>query len=79
MLGLLALNGCLPTGLILPGAGYVECALAPLLWAVLLVAMAEAARVADGADGTVCGAAFVAMLGLMMLETQKQQMLVIQR
>ena len=70
VLGLLALNGCLPTGLILPGAGYVECALAPLLWAVLLVAMAEAARVADGADGTVCGAAFVAMLGLMMLEAQ---------
>ena len=32
VLGLLALNGCLPTGLILPGAGYVECALAPLLW-----------------------------------------------
>ena len=63
VLGLLALNGCLPTGLILPGAGYVECALAPLLWAVLLVAMAEAARVADGADGTVCGAAFAAMLG----------------
>ena len=50
VLGLLALNGCLPTGLILPGAGYVECALAPLLWAVLLVAMAEAARVA-GAHG----------------------------
>ena len=70
VLGLLALNGCLPTGLILPGAGYVECALAPLLWAVLLVAMAEAARVADGADGTVCGAAFAAMLGLMMLETR---------
>ena len=53
VLGLLALNGCLPTGLILPGAGYAECALAPLLWAVLLVAMAEAARVADGADGLV--------------------------
>ena len=70
VLGLLTLNGCLPTGLILPGAGYVECALAPLLWAVLLVALAEAARVADGADGTVCGAAFAAMLGLMMLETQ---------
>ena len=48
VLGLLALNGCLPTGLILPGAGYVECALAPLLWAVLLVAMAETARVAAG-------------------------------
>ena len=63
VLGLLALNGCLPTGLILPGAGYVECALAPLLWAVLLVAMAEAARVADGADGTVCGAAFCGHAG----------------
>ena len=35
-----------------------------------LLNAAEAARVADGADGTVCGAAFVAMLGLMMLETQ---------
>ena len=42
VLGLLALNGACPQ-LILPGAGYVECALAPLLWAVLLVAMAEAA------------------------------------
>ena len=49
---------------------YPECAPAPLLWGALLVAMAEAARVADGADGTVCGAAFAAMLGLMMLETQ---------
>ena len=70
VLVLLALNGCLPTGLILPGRGYTEFALAPLLWGVLLVALAEAARVADGADGTVCGTAFVAMLGLMMLETQ---------
>ncbi len=43
---------------------------APLLWGALLVALAEAARVADGADGTVCGPAVVAMLGLMMLETQ---------
>ena len=51
VLGLLALNGCLPTGLILPGAGYVECALAPLLWAVLLVAMAEAARGGDRGGG----------------------------
>ena len=30
VLGLLALNGCLPTGLILPGAGYVKCTLAPV-------------------------------------------------
>ena len=41
VLGLLALNGCLPTGLILPGAGYVECALAPLLWAMLGLMMLE--------------------------------------
>ena len=43
---------------------------APVLWAALMVALAETARAADGADGTVCGAAFVAMLGLMVLETQ---------
>lgn len=70
VLGLLALNGCLPGGLILPGKGYVSFAAAPLLWGVLLVALAECGRVADGADGTVCGAAFAAMLGLMLLETQ---------
>ena len=71
VLGLLALNGCLPAGLTLPGGSYLPLgALAPLLWAALLVALAECARIADGADGTVCGAAFVAMLGLMMLETQ---------
>jgi len=68
--GLLALNGCLPAGLILPGKGYVECAAAPLLWGVLLVALAECGRIADGADGTVCTAAFTAMLGMMLLETQ---------
>ena len=70
VLGLLALSGCLPAGLVLPGAGYIRFAPAPLLWGASLVALAEAARVADGADGTVCGTAFVAMLGLMMLETQ---------
>ena len=70
VLAILAANGCLPVGLTLPGAGYVAFAPAPLLWGALLVALAEAARVADGADGTVCGAAFVAMLGLMVLETQ---------
>ena len=70
VMGLLALNGCLPAGLVLPGAGYVPFVPVPLLWAAVLVALAEAARAADGADGTVCGAAFVAMLGLMMLETR---------
>ncbi len=70
VLAILAANGCLPVGLTLPGAGYVAFAPAPLLWGTVLVALAEAARVADGADGTVCGAAFVVMLGLMVLETQ---------
>ena len=70
VLGLLALNGCLPDGLLLPGKGYVSFAAAPLLWGAVLVALAECARIADGADGTVCGAAFVTMLGLMMMETQ---------
>ena len=68
---LLAGKGCLPSGAMLPGIGYVELGgAAPLLWGVILVALAECGRAADGADGTVCGAAFVAMLGLMMLETQ---------
>ena len=43
---------------------------APVLWGLVLVALAECARTADGADGTVCGTAFAAMLGLMMLETR---------
>ena len=29
------------------------------------MALAESARTADGMDGTVCGCAFIAMLGLM--------------
>ena len=70
VVGLLARNGCLTPGLILPGKGYVSFAAAPLLWGVLLVALAECGRIADGADGTVCGAAFTAMLGLMLLETK---------
>ena len=71
VLVLLAVNGCLPTGLQLPGAGYVELGgAAPVLWGLVLVALAECARTADGADGTVCGTAFAAMLGLMMLETR---------
>ncbi len=71
VLVLLAVNGCLPTGMQLPGAEYLELGgAAPVLWELVLVALAECARTADGADGTVCGTAFVAMLGLMMLETQ---------
>ena len=66
VLVLLAGNGCLPTGLQLPGAGYVELGgAAPVLWGLVLVALVECARTADGADGTVCGTAFAAMLGLM--------------
>ena len=70
VLGLLALNGCLPTGFLLPGGSYVQGPAAPVLAGLLLVALAECGRIADGADGTVCGAAFVSMLGLMLLETQ---------
>ena len=70
VLGLLALNGCLPTGFLLPFGSYVQCPAAPVLAGLLLVALAECGRIADGADGTVCGAAFVSMLGLMLLETQ---------
>lgn len=40
----------------------------PFLWAVLMVALAECARIAERDEGTVCGAAFVAMLALMMAE-----------
>ena len=64
-------EGCLPQGLGVPGMGYVLLGRAvPLLWGLGMVALAECARVAEPADGTVCGAAFVAMLALMMLETQ---------
>ena len=68
---LLQAAGCLPRGLDVPGAGYVLLGSAvPFLWAVLMVALAECARIAERDEGTVCGAAFAAMLGLMMLETQ---------
>lgn len=70
VLVVLQANGCLPAGILLPGGGYQTLgAAAPVVWALLLVALAECARAADGADGTVCGAAFVAMLGLMVLQT----------
>ena len=66
MLALLGLNDCLPDGLAVPGLGYCTLGpLAPAVWLVLLVALAESVRTADGMDGTVCGCAFIAMLGLM--------------
>ena len=65
-------DGCLPQGLGVPGVGYVLLGWpTALLWAATMVALAECARVAEEAEGTVCGAAFVAMLALMMLETQQ--------
>ena len=61
--------GCLPRGLGVPGVGYVLLGrAAPLLWAALMVALAECARVAEQTEGSVCGAAFVAMLALIMVE-----------
>ena len=70
VLGILKANDCLTTGLSLPVFGYVELgAAAPLLYGAELVALAGSARVADGADGTVCGASFVAMLALTALLT----------
>ena len=66
---LLQAAGCLPRGLDVPGAGYVLLGSAvPFLWAVLMVVLAECARIAERDEGTVCGAAFVAMLALMMAE-----------
>ena len=66
---LLRAAGCLPRGLGVPGAGYVLLGSAvPFLWAVLMVALAECARIAERDEGAVCGAAFVAMLALMMVE-----------
>ena len=63
---LLAANHCLATGLTLPLLGYCELgAFAPAVWELLLVGLAESARVADGADGVVSGSAFLGMLGLM--------------
>ena len=70
VLVLLGANGCLATGLTLPGLGYVELGvLAPLVWEAGLVALAESVRITDGVDGIVCGTAFAAMLGLMLCMT----------
>ena len=66
VLALLGRNHCLPDGLAVPGVGYCTLGpLAPVVWLAILVALAESARTADGMDGTVCGCAFIAMLGLM--------------
>ena len=63
-------GGAMPTGLRLPAVGYVELgAAAAPLWALLLLALAEPARLSGHADGAAAGAAFVAMLGLMGAET----------
>ena len=60
----LYLNGAMPTGLTLPGTGYLELgAAAAPLWAVMLVALSESARLSGAADGAAAGAAFVAMPG----------------
>ena len=67
---LLAANRCLASGLTLPGLGYRELgAFAPVVWELLLVALAECVRLTDGADGVLCGTAFAAMLGLMVSMT----------
>ena len=67
---LLGASRCLATGLALPGLGYVELGvLAPLVWEVGLVALAESVRIADGIDGLCCGTAFAAQLGLMLCMT----------
>ena len=56
-----------PLGLRRPVRLALEAASGTLVLALLaiLVALAESARTADGMDGTVCGCAFIAMLGLM--------------
>ncbi len=67
---LLAAHHCLASGITLPGLGYRELGwAAPILWEILLVALAESVRVTDGIDGVLCGTAFAAMLGLMVSMT----------
>lgn len=67
---LLAAHHCLASGITLPGVGYWELGrAAPVVWELLLVALAESVRVTDGIDGVLCGTAFAAMLGLMVSMT----------
>lgn len=71
VLMMLAAESAVPIGAVLPGGGYISFGLwAPVLWTILLVALAECGRVAEDADGVTCGAAFMAMLGLILLETR---------
>lgn len=68
---MLAAESAVPIGAVLPGGGYISFGLwAPVLWTALLVALAECGRVAEDADGVICAAAFMAMLGLILLETK---------
>lgn len=71
VLMMLAAESAVPIGAVLPGGGYISFGLwAPVLWTILMVALAECGRVAEDADGVTCGAAFMAMLGLILLETR---------
>lgn len=63
-------SGCLPSASMLPLLGLVDLGRGGyLLWMLLLVALAESARIADGSDGVCAGIAFVAMLGMMSAAT----------
>lgn len=71
VLGMLAAEGAVPMGAVLPGGGYISFGVwAPVLWVLLLTALAECARTAEPADGVPSMAVFVAMLGAMMMETK---------
>ncbi len=71
VLAMLAAESAVPMGAVLPGGGYISFGLwAPVLWTVILVSLAECARVAEDADGLAGMAAFMAMLGLILLETR---------
>lgn len=71
VLMMLAAEGAVPMGAVLPGGGYISFGLwAPVLWVLLLTALAECGRVAEDADGVPGIAAFTAMLGALMLQTR---------
>lgn len=70
VLMMLAAEGAVPMGAVLPGGGYISFGLwAPVLWTLLMVALAECGRVAEEADGVPGIAAFTAMLGALLLQT----------
>lgn len=71
VLMMLAAEGAVPMGAVLPGGGYISFGLwAPVLWTLLMVALAECGRVAEDADGVPGIAAFTAMLGALLLQTR---------